>query len=378
MEIETNRKANKVDQQYCDLLKDILTNGVAKTDRTGTGTRSVFGRQLRFDMSEGFPLLTSKKMYTKGIIVELLWFLGKHCDIEPYSKLGRTNIKYLVDNNCNIWVGDAYKRYVDLCSANESKWNYWMRQNIDRSFSMYGRDEFINMIKTDNLFAVKWGDLGPVYGEQWRSWYNPDMEPIDQIDNLVHNLKHSSDSRRLIVNAWNVADLDDMVLPPCHYGFQCYTRDATDAERVKFHSSYRNFELIGYGFYDGTPLTEDDRRFLDTEKVPRRILSLMWNQRSVDTPLGLPFNIASYGFLLHMLADNVSMIPGELICNLGDTHIYNNQFEGVLKQLDNPTYILPRLYIKRGKREDLSHYNIDDFIIDRYENAGTVEYPLSN
>jgi len=190
---------NNIDKQYTKLLQDIIHNGVEKKDRTGTGTISVFGRQIRHKMSEGFPLLTTKKMHWKSIVTELLWFLR-----------GDTNIKYLVDNGCHIWDGDAYKNYVNKC--NEDK---WMKEIIldlpfhNKSYGLYSQEEFINKIKTDDEFAKKWGELGPIYGAQWREWktFFTQKQGIDQIANLISELKTNPDSRRLMVNAWNAADL---------------------------------------------------------------------------------------------------------------------------------------------------------------------------
>ena len=223
---------NNLDKKYIALLQDILDNGVEKKDRTGTGTLSVFGRQIRHSMKDGFPLLTTKKMYWKGIVTELLWFLR-----------GDTNIKYLVDNDCHIWDGDAYKNYA---------WKTSM--DVDGQLT---KEEFINKIKTDDEFAKKWGELGPIYGKQWRRWsgalyINPPSDKgesihqqwyrmghnsvanktVDQIQNLINDLKTNPDSRRLMVSAWNVGELDQMVLPPCHYGFQVYTRELSYEERI--------------------------------------------------------------------------------------------------------------------------------------------------
>jgi len=247
-----------IETDYLILLNDTLTTGVEKSDRTGTGTISVFGRQIRHNMSEGFPLLTTKKMAIKTMMTELKWFLK-----------GDTNIKYLVDNGCNIWNGDAYKNYRNKFEP------------APYQFTPDTMEEFINKIKTDDEFARKWGELGPIYGKQWREWrkYKWDkidmdfrIEYVDQIQNLINDLKTNPDSRRLMVNAWNVGELDKVVLPPCHYGFQCYVADGK--------------------------------------------LSLMWNQRSVDTFLGLPFNIASYATLLLLLCEETGYTPGDLIGNL--------------------------------------------------------------
>ena len=238
---------NKLDQQYINLLEDILDNGVEKQDRTGTGTLSVFGRQIRHKMSEGYPLLTTKKMAFKTMVVELLWFLR-----------GDTNIKYLVDNGCNIWNGDAYKRYSAVSS-------------LSGKIESLTQEEFIDKIKTDDEFAEEWGNLGPIYGKQWREWrkYKWDkidmdfrIEYVDQIQNLINDLKTNPDSRRLMVNAWNVGELNQMVLPPCHYGFQVYTRELSESERIKLWT-----DSIGKSIHFATNLEDGD---LDKLGVPSR------------------------------------------------------------------------------------------------------------
>jgi len=325
-----------LDKQYTDLLQDILDNGAEKKDRTGTGTISVFGRQIRHNMKDGFPLLTTKKMPFKTIVTELLWFLR-----------GDTNIKYLVDNGCNIWNGDAYKNYVDTVDK------MWLKSGIgdlddmiyDRLLLVVGdeirlltQEEFIYTIKVDDKFAKKWGELGPIYGKQWRSWgrkgkymvnedfnfSNGTFTQVDQIQNLINDLKTNPDSRRLMVNAWNVGEIDQMVLPPCHYGFQVYTRELSEKERINLlHTRHGNKgHHIEAGF-----------NMLDEYDIPTRAISLMWNQRSVDTFLGLPFNIASYGLLLEIIAKEVNMVPDELIGNLGDVHLYSNHIEQAKEQI---------------------------------------------
>ena len=306
---------NTLDKQYTDLLQDIIDNGVTKSDRTGTGTLSVFGRQIRHKMSEGFPLLTTKKMAWKTMVVELLWFLR-----------GDTNIKFLLDYDCHIWDGDVYKNY----QKNMTEWF--------GNESQLTQVEFVNKIKTDETFSNRWGDLGPIYGKQWRSWNkfmydtsspNWDLKsyPIDQIQNLINDLKTNPDSRRLMVSAWNVGELDQMVLPPCHYGFQIYTRELSVEERLNLASkTYAVFEPFDFHVGDHNEIDE-------LYPVPKRVISLMWNQRSVDTFLGLPFNIASYGLLLEIIAKEVNMIPDELIGNLGDVHLYSNHIEQAKEQI---------------------------------------------
>ena len=334
---------NNLDKQYTDLLQDILDNGVTKSDRTGTGTKSIFGYTIRHNMKDGFPLLTTKKMPFKTITTELLWFLR-----------GDTNIKFLVDNNCHIWDGDAYKNYCKIVGSIEEP-DYSVHvddpnQNCTRLMTM---EEFINKIKTDDEFAKKWADLGPVYGKQWRSWGTGETvtvghngqhtllgeKVIDQITNLINDLKTNPDSRRLMVSAWNVGELDQMVLPPCHYGFQVYTRELSLDERLKLWDNK-------FGFANEEQKNQfDPNVHLDTHGVPTRAISLMWNQRSVDTFLGLPFNIASYGLLLEIIAKTVNMVPDELIGNLGDTHLYLNHIEQAKEQIGRTSFELPTLNI---------------------------------
>jgi len=348
---------NKLDLDYQSLLKDILDNGVKKSDRTETGTLSVFGRQIRHKMSDGFPLLTTKKMYFKGIITELIWFLK-----------GDTHIKYLVDNDCHIWDADAYKHY---CSQ---------IPEYSKQFTM-SKEDYINKIKTDKEFAKEWGDLGKIYGFQWRNW----NDGIDQISELIKQLKHSPDSRRMVVNAWNASDLPHQVLPPCHYGFQVYTRELSVKERKDLYDKSKYTKDI-------FPTDENGwNQLFDGYNIPTRAISLMWNQRSVDTALGLPFNIASYGLLLTIIAKMVNMVPDELIGNLGDTHIYKNQIEGVKEQIGRDLTIEERIAIAVrhpkfdvfdfgiGQRDDrdFEHYLLHDHsLCDSYDIPRKTRIPF--
>jgi thymidylate synthase len=358
---------NKLDLDYQNLLRDILENGTKKETRNG-GTISVFGRQLRHDFRDGFPLLTTKRMAFKAIVTELLWFLR-----------GDTNIKYLVDNNCHIWDGDAYKNFEKRYY--KEIFNYETGSH-NRLMSL---DEFILNIKTNDEFANKWGDLGPIYGKQWRSWegvikkqltsisYEMNWGSLDQITNLINDLKTNPDSRRLMVNAWNVGELDQMVLPPCHYGFQVYTRELSLEERKQI------FDDRGY-VCDLWPFNGDWHGEYDGFGIPSRAISLMWNQRSVDTFLGLPFNIASYGLLLEIIAKAVNMIPDELIGNLGDVHLYSNHVEQAKEQIGRDYSVGERLEFLSEKKPDFNpetafgitkhidsycHYVIDDYSIPR-------------
>ena len=326
---------NSLDAQYQDLLQAILDYGVEKKDRTGTGTKSIFGYTFRHNMSWGFPLLTTKKMAWKTMVTELLWFLR-----------GDTNIKFLVDNNCHIWDGDAYKNYSNQVKM---EWNdgainelfadkFIVEDSNDGkniNYRLLTQKEFIERIKNDNDFASKWGDLGPIYGAQWRYWQG-ELDQWDQIKDLISELKTNPDSRRLIVSAWNVGELDQMVLPPCHYGFQVYTRELTWEEQVEWVMKNTNVEL------ENVYIVEEVAK----ETTPKRAISLMWNQRSVDTFLGLPFNIASYGLLLEIIAKMVNMVPDELIGNLGDTHLYLNHIEQAEEQIQRTSFdLLPTLNI---------------------------------
>jgi len=366
---------NNVDKQYLDFLNYILENGDEKGDRTGTGTISIFDYSMTFDMSEGFPLLTSKKVFTKAVIHELIWFLK-----------GDTNIRYLVENGVHIWNGDAYKNYLTKVSFDSS--GRWCKvingSDGNKHPQPYSQEEFIQEILNDDEFSKKWGELGPVYGKQWRKWSGVQPVPAgwnhgavsehrmvykgDQIKDLIDNLKNNPDSRRLMVNAWNVGELDKMVLPPCHFGFQCYTSEMSLKERIKWWC-----DSLGKSHYYGD---DADHNFLDERGVPKRKLSLKWFQRSVDTPLGLPFNIASYAILLHLLAKEVNMVPHLLKFNGGDCHIYMNQIDGVKEQLTRDTYKLPKIKLNNKSIFDLKYEDIE--ILDYDERIKTIKFPLSN
>ena len=332
--------ANRIEEQYRALLGTLLENSTEKSDRTGTGTLSVFGRQIRHQMKDGFPLLTTKRMAVKTMMTELKWFLK-----------GDTNIKYLVDNGCNIWNGDAYKKY---CKAHPSEYED----------DMFTQEEFIEHIKEDESFAKNWGELGPIYGKQWRLWKTNTVS-IDQIQDLISELKTNPDSRRLMVSAWNVGELDKMILPPCHYGFQCYVSDLSPLEII---DQAKKDGLWKDTIPEGMTLGELQKDF-KTKK-----LSLMWNQRSVDTFLGLPFNISSYAALLCLIAEEVNMVPDQLIGNLGDVHLYKNHIEQAREQLSREMYDLPTVEFSNV---DLLGGEFDFKVID-YKYHPSIKAPLSN
>ena len=289
-------------------------------------------------------------MAVKTMMTELKWFLK-----------GDTNIKYLVDNNCHIWDGDAYKVYE--------------RTYLHELDEPLPQKEFINKIKTDDEFARVWGELGPIYGKQWRDWDGRqerdgsyDMS-LDQIANLIFLLKRNPDSRRLMVSAWNVGELHQMTLPPCHYGFQVYTRELSDRERYEYW--FKNNYETGMEYNESNIPNFDDDYYTTT---PKRSISLMWNQRSVDTFLGLPFNIASYGTLLQLIADECDMIAGELIGNLGDTHLYKNHIQQAKEQINREPYPLPTI-----KLSNVDILNGEwDYEIEGYNYHPTIKAPLSN
>jgi len=301
---------NLVDKQYQGFLRKLLMYGNEKKDRTGVGTLSYFGDTFRHNMKDGFPLLTTKKMAIKTMMSELKWFLK-----------GKTNIRELLFEGCDIWTGDAYKQYQRACMY-----------ELERDELTL--DEFRKKIKDDYSFANIWGELGPLYGKQWRNvnrrvGSGPTYK-IDQLKDLVKGIKETPDSRRHLVSAWNVSEIQDMALPPCHYSFQCYVNDGK--------------------------------------------LSLMWNQRSVDVFLGLPFNIASYGTLLLLLCEETGLEPGELIGNLGDVHLYKNHLEQAHEQIKREPNKLPKIKLSNI---DVLGGEFDYEILD-YESHPTIKAPLNN
>ena len=336
-----------IDEQYKDLLQTILSYGVEKEDRTGTGTKSIFGYTLRHDMTQGFPLLTTKKVAYKSMITELRWMLK-----------GDTNIRWLLENNCHIWTGDAYSVY--------ERTHQW---ELDNDY--LGVKDFEKKILEDDEFAKLWGNLGFIYGKQWRDFgglkrMGEEIPGVDQISDLIDEIRRNPDSRRLMVNAWNASDLIYMKLPPCHYGFQIYTTELTLKERQQEFC-----DRLGKSIHYAKNLDHD---FLDKDDVPKRKISLMWNQRSVDVFLGLPFNIASYALLLKLIADEVNMVPDQLIGNLGDTHLYLNHLDQAKEQLTREPYCLPELEVSKV---DILNGNFN-YELHGYESHPSIKAPLSN
>lgn len=295
-------------KQYLDLLQRILTEGVVRGDRTGTGTKGVFGHQMRFDLAEGFPLLTTKRVFLKGVIHELLWFLR-----------GDTNIRYLVENGVHIWDNDAYRYYGELCARAGL-------QPLDRERFLAAAGE------TSPLAGYRYGDLNHIYGYQWRSWPAGDGRAIDQIAAAVETIRTNPESRRILVSAWNAAEVADMALPPCHVLFQFYVAEGR--------------------------------------------LSCQLYQRSADTFLGVPFNIASYALLTMMMAQVCGLQPGEFIHTLGDTHLYLNHLEQAREQLARTPRALPTMRLDPARRS-IFDFRYEDFTLEGYDPWPAIKAPMS-
>ena len=295
-------------KQYLDLLYKIRHEGVVRGDRTGTGTKGIFGYQMRFDLAEGFPLLTTKKIFLKGVIHELLWFLK-----------GDTNIKYLVDNGVHIWDGDAFRYYNELC--------------VKHGVLPVDMETFLAAAGIESpIEGYRFGDLNNVYGYQWRSWPKGDGQTIDQIQSVIDTIKNNPTSRRMIVSAWNVADVESMALPPCHTMFQFFVAEGK--------------------------------------------LSCQLYQRSADTFLGVPFNIASYALLTMMIAKECNLAPGEFIHTLGDAHLYCNHLEQADEQLSREPRKLPTMHLNPAVNS-IFDYKYEDFELRGYDPYPTIKAPLS-
>lgn len=347
-------------QQYHDLLQRILDHGVEKTDRTLTGTISIFGPQMRFNLAEGFPLVTTKKVHLKSIIYELLWLLK-----------GDTNIKYLVDNGVNIWNDWPYAAYHKHC------------QGQAETTLVMSQERFVAAVKNDAAFATRWGDLGPVYGAAWRRWAtyleHPDGsvtkgEPIDQIAEAVRMLKTHPDSRRIIINAWNVADLGKMALTPCHAMFQFYTAPLSTYQRLGYVE--KNLPELQEKLIELDLRPSQHDEFLDEHQVPLFRLDCQLYQRSADTMLGVPFNIASYALLTLMMAQVVNMVPGELVWTGGDCHLYSNHLEQARLQLTREPRALPSMNLN-PEVKDIFAFKIEDFTLTGYNPHPPIKAPVA-
>ena len=355
---------NNVDEQYLSLIRDIKQNGVYKETRSGE-VLSVFGRMLRFNLQEGLPILTTKQVFSKGCIHELLWFLS-----------GSTNIKYLLENNVHIWDDDAYRYYKALVEKHNEILNERLRKTQrffeEDNLVPFSKEKFLEMVlkgEWTRLYGFDgkyvFGDLGDVYGKQWR-----DFEGVDQIQNVIDKLKENPDDRRMLCVAYNPSVADKVALPPCHVMFQFYSAPMSHAERLTWLCDHSN------GEYDEWKWPLESK--LDELGVPKRKLSCMWTQRSVDVGLGLPFNILSYAILTNMIAQCVGMEVGELIGSLCDCHIYLNQMDGLDEQLsrDPHRYKLPKLELNK-EITNIDNFKYEDIKIVDYYSIPKINLPLS-
>lgn len=362
--VKLRGKNNNVDNQYLDLVNEIIEYGERKDTRAGK-TRSLFGKQLRFNLKDGLPMLTTKKMFSKGVIHELLWFIK-----------GDTNIKYLVDNGVHIWDDDAYRYYRDVIA---------IKEGFKGVVKDYTKEEFLEEVKKGTLLehpdgVYQFGDLNKVYGYQWTKWGGH-----NQIEEVIETLKKNPDDRRMIISAWNVEDIPDMALPPCHFCCQFYTKKMTEEERWNYFETHMLEEGNEEGRYNLSVSRDENYikgslvAYLDRMNVPSRKLSCMWHQRSVDVLLGLPFNIMSYAVFTHMIAQCVNMDVDELIFDGGDVHVYENQIETYLstQKLNHPKlYALPTLKLNQ-QIKNINDFTYDDIKIEGYQSYSKISYPLS-
>lgn len=399
----------KADETYLDLIKCIMKDGTKRETRAGE-VYSVFGKQIRFDLKEGFPLLTTKKVFTKGVLHELLWFLQR-----PYNSHGSMNIEYLVRNGVHIWDDDAYRWFkteisnrqkdikdILVCTTDDEKspdrkphYEYWIERDSRMEdpdwLENITKDEFLDLVldkvelKFGWAYSYRFGDLGPVYGKQWRSFGETG---VDQINNIINTLKTNPNDRRMLCIAFNPDQLEDMALPPCHVMMQFYARPLTRDERMKiFNNRYLTHKIPKEYFEwfkeyskntpEGMDVSmPDDGSDYDIAGIPKYGLSCMWTQRSVDTFLGLPFNIASYACLTHMIAKLVNMIPDELVGSLGDCHIYTAHKEAIEEQLKREgSDIVPELWIE-GDQKTIEDFRYDDLKIVAYCPNPPIKAPL--
>ena len=332
-----------IEQQYLQLVNDIIENGNIKGDRTGTGTLSLFGRQLRHNFKDGFPLMTLRKQSLKDVFTELKWFLS-----------GRNDLKFLLERKCYIWVGDFYKRYLSYCE----KSSYDYVKNPDGT--PYSRQEFIQAVLDDRLPNYI-TTAGRNYSKQWREYNGT----FDQIQDVIHKLENDPDSRRIILDAWNPTEIDMTLLPPCHLGFHAYTRELSFDERTTLYKG----NLVPEALFDD---------ILDANNIPKRALSMQVFLRSNDIPLGTWYNISSYALLQLMLAKRVNMIPEELLLSITDAHIYSNQVEPMKELIKRQPKGFPTVTLSDREVKDFSEYEWSDITLSNYSHHPPINIPLSN
>lgn len=405
---------NEVDRGYQYLLHDIMSHGQPKETRAGK-VKSLFGKHFKIDLKKGFPLLTTKKVFTKGILHELLWFLQRPCNSH-----GSSNIEYLVRNNVHIWDDDAFRWFKEWVTkeiafehkdynfviadgddevGNDVSFEWWMWNDAKKNgihwLLTLTKEEFLMHvlerleIRVDGGKIYRFGDLGPVYGKQWRK-FDGKNKTVDQIENIIKTLKTNPNDRRLLCVAYNPSILGEVALPPCHVMMQFYTRKLSELERWEaYRKKHKNeplnengtnkyIDIYGEAINPWTTRKYKDElnKELDKERIPVYGLSCMWTQRSVDVCCGLPFNIASYAFLTYMIANIVNMEPDILIGSLGDCHIYENHFEGVEEQLKRKGNDLPTLTINR-KVGTIDQFRFEDFVLENYNPDPPIKYPLN-
>lgn len=355
------------EQQYLNILHNILEDGWKKKTRNGS-TKSLFGKSISHKMSDGFPILTTRKINFKNAVVELLWFLK-----------GNTSIKFLLENNCHIWTGDCYSKYLKFTrNLEEPDYRYLVDSPEDNKMRPFTVKEFENQIINDSAFSSQFGDVGKLYPYQWRTFDTIDGATIDQIQYVIDELKTSPDSRRICVDSWDVENLGNMIIYPCHPFFQFFSRELTFTERYSYFCNLMNKGGISFNIEENHQgLSEEEiTKELDWANVPKRNVSLQFTMRSSDVPLGLPTNMMVYALLLEMVAKEVNMIPDELLYNGGDVHIYENQIEGVKEQLSRTPLVLPTLKMKN--RKSINDYRVEDFELVDYNHHNPIKYPLSN
>jgi len=365
---------NKTDKEYLRVLKQLFDKSKTienfKEDRTGTGTVSIFGTQIKFNFDEGFPILTTKNVYFKAIKTELLWFLGIHLRDERYSNLGVTNIRYLLDNNVHIWDEWSFQDYLK---------EKGLEKKFEKGSEKWSKEmsKFCRKVQEDDNFSKKYGTIGNGYGKQWidctntfkldngECWFE---KGINQIEYVIDLLETNPDSRRILVNSWNVSELNCMSLLPCHYSFQFYTDILNEKDRASLWCKKMN--------KDESYCSKLTHAKMDELDVPSRSVSLLWNQRSCDYFLGLPFNITSYALLLSIICDEVNMFPNELIGNLGDCHLYSNHLEQAKEQLSRKSkHKLPKLHL--NKKISDYEFNINDIELIGYNKEKIIKAPIA-
>lgn len=390
---------NKLDNQLKDLYKKVLSQPRFKTDRTGIGTKSIFGHMIRVNMQDGFPLTTLRKIHIKSMVHELFWFLGSYDN--DYKQFGKSNIRYLLDSGVNFWTDWCYKEYKSI-KFKKYQENDLIDSKTVKNFRFLSLKDFEKKIMKDDDFAKKWGNLGNIYPKQWtdwggscemvekttqlketkgdqvivekNGWEKVYLKGINQIDNLINMIIDDPDSRRLIVNAWNVSDLDDMLLPPCHLLFQFYTTPITMEDRIEYcEKTYDDVDVNAYmtknGINSWDEIKRDPRKqikILDHFNVPERKIDLQLYQRSNDLYLGNPYNISMYSLLLYMVAQCVNMIPNDFIQTIGDAHLYSNSIEATEELLKREPRKLPKLWINPDV-QNIYGFRYDDIKILDYD-----------